>query len=131
MKSISSQYVTFEFESESNIVKASYNPGVIINLDAAKSIVDNRIEVTGGKPHYFFIDFSNIRQVTAEAKKYMQAQDYGLKNILAAAFVADNPIARLIAQIYVKTQKKFDARFFESKEDALMWLKALSSKNNT
>lgn len=130
MKSISSQYVTFEFEPESNIVKAKYNEGVVIDLEAAKSIVNNRLEVTNDQAHYFFVDFSNIRQVTAEAKKYMQAQDHGLKNILAAAFIADNPIARLIAQIYIKTQKDFEARFFEAKEDAINWLKSLSSKDH-
>jgi hypothetical protein len=45
-----------------------------------------------------------------------------LKNILGAAFIASNPVAALIANIFVKTPKDFIARFFSNRKEALDWI---------
>jgi len=130
MKSTTSPYVTYQFEEEFNIVKARYAKNLSVDIEAARSIVESRLKLTNGKKHYFFVDISNIREVTPEAKKFMQDKNYGLKNILAAAFTANNPVGRLTAQIYVKTEKDFETRFFDHEQEALSWLKSLFIKSS-
>jgi hypothetical protein len=66
---------------------------------------------------------SNVRAVTAEAKKYMQEPGGGLKNILGAALIASNPVSALIANIFVKTPKNFQAKFFSRRGDAIDWVR--------
>jgi hypothetical protein len=93
-----------------------------VDLTAAKQIVAKRLNFAGEKKHYVVLDMSNVRVVTAEAKKYMQAPDGGLKNILGAALIASNPVSALIANIFIKTPKDFQAKFFNNKHDAFDWI---------
>lgn len=100
-----------------------------VDLSAAMEIVAERLEYTGHKKHYLVFDMSKVRNVTAEAKKFLQQSDGGLKNILGAALIASNPVAALIANVFVKTPKDFHARFFADKKDALEWILTRKQKN--
>jgi hypothetical protein len=93
-----------------------------VDLAAAKQIVAKRLNFANHKRHYLVLDMSNVRAVTAEAKKYLQAPDGGLQNILAAALIASNPVSALIANIFIKTPKEFQAKFFSNKDDAFDWV---------
>ncbi|HMI66385.1 MAG TPA: hypothetical protein VK517_10135, partial [Cyclobacteriaceae bacterium] len=79
--------------------------------------------------HYVIIDVSNVREITLEAKEYMQRPDPGQKNILGAAFVGTNPLSVLFANIFVKTRKTFQAKFFSNKVDAFDWIIEQRRKN--
>jgi hypothetical protein len=72
--------------------------------------------------HYLVLDMSNVRAITAQAKSYLQAPDAGLKHILGAALIAANPVSAMIANIFIKTPKDFQAKFFTNKEDAFDWV---------
>jgi hypothetical protein len=115
-------YVSCRTKSGSDIVFAEYETDLKVNLDIAKAIVTYRLEFTKNKQHYLVVDISNVKEVTAEAKEYMQHPEGGLKNILGAAFIANNPVAELLANIYVKTPMDFEARFFRKKEEAVSWI---------
>lgn len=93
-----------------------------VNLVQAKEVVACRIEIANNKKHYFILDTSNVKRVSADAKQYLQDEEGGLKNIVGAAFVASNPVAAMIANIFVKTPKNFPARFFFSRAHALAWI---------
>jgi hypothetical protein len=109
-------------EESGNIVFAEFRDNLKVDLAAAKEIVSSRINFTKNEKHYVIIDLSNVKQVTLEAKEYLQSPDGGLKNILGAAFIAANPVSVLIANIFIKTPKDFHAKFFATKEDALKWI---------
>ncbi|HTH57544.1 MAG TPA: hypothetical protein VL728_15945 [Cyclobacteriaceae bacterium] len=102
-----------------------------VDLSAAMQIVADRLEFTHQKKHYFVCDLSKVQSVTAEAKKYLQHPDGGLKNILGAALIASNPVAALIANVFVKTPKDFQARFFSNRKDAFDWIHARKQKSLT
>jgi hypothetical protein len=105
-----------------DVILVDFCVNLKVDLSAAKQIVAQRLNFTGNEKHYLVVDVSNVRSVTAEAKKYLQAPDGGLKNILAAALIASNPVAALIANIFAKTRKDFDAKFFHNKQDAFDWV---------
>lgn len=121
MKSISFKNFTC-IQYPTGVLVSEYIEGLKVDLPIAKEMVANRLEFTKNKKHYVVIDLSNIKEVTPEAKEYMQHPEGGLKNILGAAFYANNPPAELMANIYVKTPTTFPARYFQNKEDALAWI---------
>jgi hypothetical protein len=121
-------YITCRTELSDNIIFAEYADSLKVDLVIAKEIVSSRMEFTEGKDHYVVIDVSNVKQVTAEAKEYMQSPEGGLKNILGAAFLASNPVAALIANIFIKTPKEFEAKFFYNKASAIRWIEELQRK---
>ena len=100
-----------------------------VDLSTAMQIVADRLDFTNHKQHYLVFDMSKVQNVTAEAKKFLQHPDGGLKNILGAALIASNPVAALIANVFVKTPKDFQARFFSNRKDAMEWILARKQKN--
>lgn len=114
---------------ESDIIFAEFPDNLKVNLEVAKAIVSDRLVFTKNQLHYIIFDVSNVKEITTEAKEFMQQPDYGLKNILGAAFLATNPMATLIAKIFVKTQKDFQAKFFNTKEDAFEWILTYREKD--
>ncbi len=119
------RFVTCFKELNSNIIHSEFSKNLNVDLDIAKELVANRLDFTENKMHYLLIDYSNTQQITPEAKDYMQRSDSGLKNILGAAFIASNPVAVLMANIFLKTQTDFPVKFFTDKTDANNWLKKL------
>src|SRR5688500_18002884 len=105
-------------ENDSDIVFAEFPNNLKVDLVKAKEIVANRLGLMQDRKHFLVIDISNVREVTQDAKEFMQRGGMGLKNILGAAFIATNPVSALIANIFIKTPKDFEARFFSNKEEA-------------
>lgn len=100
-----------------------------VDLSAAMQIVADRLDFTNHKKHYLVFDMSRVQNVTAEAKKFLQHPEGGLKNILGAALIASNPVAALIANVFVKTPKDFQARFFSNKKEAFDWILSRKQKS--
>ncbi|MEX1238443.1 MAG: hypothetical protein WEB30_01950 [Cyclobacteriaceae bacterium] len=105
-----------------DVILVDFCANLKVDLPTAQQIVAQRLNFTGNEKHYLVVDISNVRSVTAEAKNYLQSPDGGLKNILAAALIASNPVSSLIANIFAKTRKDFDAKFFHHKQDAFDWV---------
>jgi hypothetical protein len=122
--------VVFYSEMNSDIIYAEFPKNLIIDLTIAKEIVANRFDLAKDKCHYIIIDISNVKKISGEAKEYLQRPDAGLKNILGAAFVATNPVSTMIANIFIKTPKDFQAKFFSSKDAAFQWIQGVRAKNN-
>jgi hypothetical protein len=112
---------------DTDIIFAELPANLKIDLAMAKELVADRLDFTKSQKHYIVIDVTNIREITNEAKIFLQRSDTGLKNILGAAFVATNPVSILIANIFIKTKKDFEAMLFSDKESAITWIE--SQKN--
>jgi hypothetical protein len=114
--------VTCKTEKYSDIIFADFASNLKIDLEVAREIVANRLDFAKNKKHYVILDVSNVRDISTEAKEYMQQPNTGQKNILGIAFIASNPVSTLFANIFIKTQKDFQAKFFSDKEDAFDWI---------
>jgi hypothetical protein len=117
----------------SDIIFAEFPANHKIDIVKAKEMVNHRLELAQNKKHFVIVDISNVRQVTKEAKEFLQHTETGLKDILGAAFIATNPVSALIANIFIKTPTGFDAKFFSNRSDAFNWIIAQRKKivNNT
>ena len=123
--------VTFTTEPGSDIVFMEFPAPLKVDLEKAREIVGYRLQFTENRQHYLISDTTNVQHVTAEAKEFLQQPETGLKNILGAAFIGNNPLAALIANIFLKTPKDFEARFFPSREAALAWIEEQKIRMNT
>ncbi|HET8963674.1 MAG TPA: hypothetical protein VFM99_07245 [Chitinophagales bacterium] len=121
------KWSTFNTEDSDDIIFTEYNSSIKVDLSVAQELVANRLEFTENRSHYIIINVSNAKEVTHEAKVYMQNPEAGLKNILGAAFLASNPVSALFANIFIKTRKSFPANFFSNRKDALKWIKELKA----
>lgn len=108
--------------TDTDVIFAEFGNSLNVDLSMAKQIVANRLDFTENKKHYLVLDMSKVRNVTTEAKKFLQQPEGGLKNILGAALIASNPVAAMIANIFIKTPKNFQAKFFYNRKDALDWI---------
>ena len=67
-------------------------------------------------------DMNRIGKPSFEARKIFQ--EFTLhEKIEKVAFFGLHPVARVIASFFIGRSKKKDMRFFETKEEALAWLK--------
>jgi hypothetical protein len=121
MKAETSLIMFSTIDTQADIILGEFAKNLKVDLETAMQIVADRLNFTSHKKHYLVLDMSNVRMVTAEAKRFMQKPEGGLKNILGAALIASNPVSALIANIFIKTPKDFQAKFFHSKQDALEW----------
>jgi hypothetical protein len=120
------KYVSCSREIDSDIIIAEFVQNLKVDLEVAKELVTNRHDFTENKAHYVLIDCSNSKQISSSAKAYLQDPEGGLKNILGSAFVASNPVAVLIANVFLKTETSIPSKFFTNKTDAYLWLKKLA-----
>jgi hypothetical protein len=119
--------ITF-WKLEDNIISFKYAPHIEINLTMAIDLVNKRLDYTEGKAVYTLIDFTNVKSVTKEARDYMNSADGGLKGILGGAFLSNSVVATLFINLYLKVSSPaIPAKFFTNREDALSWLKKISS----
>ena len=131
MKKEKKPLITCSLIRDSNVIFAEFSNNLQVDLAKAKEIVDTRLALTGNKEHYIIFDLSNVRHVSSDAKEFMQRPDEGLKNILGAAFIASNPVSALIANIFIKTPKDFQSKFFSGKEEAFEWIMELRQKSSS
>jgi hypothetical protein len=115
-------YVSYSREEDSDIIYAEFPSGIKVDISVARELVANRLDFSQNRKHYYVLDISNVKEITTDAKDFMQSPEGGLKNILGGAFIATNPISNLIANIFVKTRMNFHARVFLSKREALNWI---------
>ena len=115
-------HVIYYSEMNSDIIYAEFPKYQEIDLAGAKEMVANRFALAKDKHHYIIVDLSNVRKISSEAKEYLQRPDTGLKNILGAAFIVTNPVSTLIANIFIKTPKEFQAKSFFTKDAAFQWI---------
>lgn len=114
---------------EEDILYIEYEHNLKADIEAAKELVSNRMDFSNGENCYLISDVSSAKGVTREAKEYLQDPEAGLKHILGSAFIASNPLAVLIANIFIKSRKNHaPSKCFSNKADALKWIKDVKNK---
>jgi hypothetical protein len=116
------------YTESSNIIFGGFVARTKIDLNKAKEIVADRLELMKGGKHFAILDISNVKEITYEARKYLIQKDGGMKNILGVAFVANNPVSELLASILVKTSRNVEAGVFKSRKKATDWIFEIRSK---
>lgn len=123
-------FVTISKNPGENILFFDFNDNLSIDVDIIKEVIANRHDFANGEDHYLIMDLSNLKHISSEAKNYAYSSEAGLKNILAGAFIATNPVSRLLANVLVKTTVDIPSKMFTDKESALKWILEIKKQNN-
>jgi len=116
-------------EDQDDILISSYQPGLHVDINIARDLINSRLDYCQGKPMYVLIDFTNVKSVTKEAREYMNHPEGGLKGVLGGAFLSGNVVATLFVNLYLKLSAPvIPAKFFTKRADAITWLKELKEK---
>ena len=119
------KYSFFKTEKESDVICVEFRKNLKVDETIAKQLVSERLDFIKNKNCYYIIDLSNIRHISSEAKFFMQHSESALGNILGVAFIASNPVSALLANVFVKTEKKFPSKFFAKITQAFDWITEL------
>lgn len=124
------EYVTLRLEKD--ILFVYYKPNSIITLDAAKKVVEDRLDFANNTPKYVIAEVSNIKNSSKEAREFLSKKDGGLKGILAGAFVSDKVYSYFILNLFLKLiSPSIPAKYFMDEQSALRWVSELkNSKSN-
>lgn len=114
------------FRIEDGILYTYYRKGASIDLDGARKIVKNRLELLNGRILPMILLDEGIKEVKREARIYL-SEGEGVQGISACAFVVTNPFTKVIVQFFLALNAKsnaFPVKTFSNEADGLNWLDA-------
>jgi hypothetical protein len=114
------QYAHYSIEDGIGIV--TWNDNLVISIDMAKAMVEERIEVFNGKVLPFIIDIRELSSIDTLSRQYF-AGERSITGVKAGALLIDSLISKLAGNIYVKVDKpRIPVRLFTNKDKAIKWL---------
>lgn len=114
-----------EFWVEEDVLFFIYKPGVEINLDGAKQIVADRLNVQKGVSYPVFCDIRGIKDSDKPARDYLAKEGSSLVN--GVAVLTDSPVTKIMANFYLTISRPIvPTKMFTDKNLALEFLKAFS-----
>lgn len=112
------------FELKEDILYCTY-PDIYVNLDVAKSFIEDRIEYIGDNTYPSLFDVSRNKGVSKEARDCL-SNGRALNGISAAAVVSSSIFTTFIANFFLRVsaaKSPFPTMLFTDKEKAVEWLK--------
>jgi hypothetical protein len=128
---IDSEYC--EMWLENGIIFQIYKPDLVITIDIAKAMVEDRLKISNGITRPMLADIRNLVSIDAESREYL-AGDRAIYLLSAGAILLGSSlkdyIATLTANIYLKIDRpRFPTKLFNDKEKALKWLETFRNLN--
>ncbi|MFT5823968.1 MAG: hypothetical protein ACI8ZM_005234 [Crocinitomix sp.] len=121
-----SEYIVMELKD--GILHCSYPKDLIVTMDVARVIVDERREYTKGIPYPALIDMSGIKNAKMDAMKYWASEEsyVGLSKI---AIVSNKGlVSKILINFWFKIDKPFKpTKFFKDEGTARIFLMDLVS----
>ena len=110
-----------EFWIDNGVLYFIYKNGVKINLEAAKKIVADRINMQKGVSYPVFCDMRGIKETDKAARDYLAKE--GSTLVKAVGVLIESPVTRIMANFYMSiNQPTTPTRMFTEKSQALEYL---------
>lgn len=110
------------------ILFATFRKGVVIDLEAARKILEIRLLMTGTSEYPALVESSGVKSFTKEARDFLSS-NAGREGIKATAILASGYMASTIANFFLKVtvgKPIVPTKIFSDREKALEWLKKFS-----
>lgn len=121
MRTLDTEYVYFEIVDD--ILHATYKDGKTINLDAAKGIVETRLDFQGVQAIRVVVYIQGVVTIDKAARYYISSGD-GVKGLIAAAIITDSPFAAVMGNFFASVNRpRIPIRLFTKPDKAVRWLK--------
>jgi hypothetical protein len=118
-----------EFWTEGEILFFIYKNGITMNLDAARKVVADRINVQKGIPYPVFCDMRGIKDSDKPARDYLAKE--GSTLVSAVAVLTDSPVTKIMANFYLTISRPtVPTKMFTDMNQAVDYLKSVKLQNN-
>ncbi|MGS2739644.1 DUF7793 family protein [Sinomicrobium sp. M5D2P17] len=109
-----------------NILYFVYKPNTVIDLDAAITIVADRLKLQKEKSFPVFCDTSGLKEVRKAARDFLAQEGSALAN--AVSILAPWYVSRVISVFYIKVSRPLvPTKTFTDKDKALQFLESFIS----
>lgn len=110
------------------IVFGRYKRDLVIDLQVAKDIVADRMNVSNGIVRPFLIDVTGVLSIDIGGRKYLAEKGCGL--VSAGAICTANKLLEFVANAFILLDKPaVPAKVFTSEEAAIRWLEPFKFPN--
>lgn len=113
------------YEVHEGLIVATYKDNVVIDLEAAKYSVDERINLCEGKSLPLLVDGTTVKAVSKEARDYF-GSERGSHLITASAIYTNSLLATYLANFLIAVnlvKSPIPVKLFADKQKAFDWLK--------
>ncbi len=118
------------FEYEDSILVVTPIEDLLLDEHEMRKMLEAAVEFTGREKYYALIDMSNHVDSTPEARNYYANSELAQYR-LADAFVVVSLATRLVTNFYFSINTPpVPSKMFNTKEDALAWLKQLKTNSS-
>ncbi len=115
-----------KMQIKDGVLYSWYKEGVVVDLIAAKKIVEARHTLIGESKYPVLVFDQGTKEVKREARIYLSTEE-GMKGITAGAFIVNNPVTKMVIQFWLSlnvVKSNFPIKSFSNEKDALIWLKS-------
>ncbi len=120
-KAILSDNKISRLELESGILTATWKADYI-DLEIAKKVINNRINVTNGKSYPMLILIGSITDSTKDARDFL-ASEYACTGIIAGAICVKSSLENMLGNLFIYMNKpKVPTKLFRDETKAKKWL---------
>lgn len=121
---VSTQNEYIAYHLEEGILFAIFKKGVVIDLSAAREVLQSRLEFSNGHDYPILVDSTGVKSFAKEARDYLSAAE-GRKGVKATAILVSGYLSSTIANFFLKVtvgKAIVPTKIFSNKVKALTWL---------
>lgn len=112
------------YKLEDDILVIIYHDNVIVDLEAAVQIVEDRLLIQQGQHLPVLCDIRGIKEINKSARNYLAFE--GSVLIKAVAIIVEPPVSESLSKFYLRTTKPpIPNQSFYSHEEAKVFLRSL------
>ncbi len=112
--------------SVDGIIHTKFKKDIVIDVDIAKSIVNDRKFMFGDKPRPILVDVSDLLSIDKSAREYFNTND-SWEFITACAVYTTNPLLYILGNAWLMLDKPIiPSKIFRNKQSAITWLKKVT-----
>ena len=111
-----------KMEIKDGVLHAHYKAGLMLNLEEAKLLVEERMKLCEGKEYPFIIYDGGVVSMDRDARLFFSSYD-GTKGISMAAFIETSVFSKMLINFFLKlTKPNVKSRAFNNVEEAMKWI---------
>ncbi|MDN5217016.1 hypothetical protein QQ020_33405 [Fulvivirgaceae bacterium BMA12] len=124
---LENEYV--ELWVEDGVIYEVFKPGTVMNLEAGKKVVADRLKVSNRTVMPLFVDMRQLININQETRRFMASKD-AVHYLSAGAFLVKGMLTRLVFNTFlIISTPRIPTKGFTDKEKALTWLKYVRNVN--
>ena len=109
-------------EIKDGVLHAHYKAGLMLNIEEAKYLVNERMKLCEGKEYPFVIYDGGVVSMDRDARIFFSSYE-GTKGISMAAFIESSVFSKMLINFFLNlTKPNVKSRAFSNIDEAMKWI---------